>query len=66
MPKLTDKTRGKKILCNPPVAAAIESAEKMIEKGWLNEGDVQELIDCDEELVLSYNSVMKAAIERLR
>ena len=57
MGKISDLTRSKKALCNPPVrallnpepAAKIDSAEQFMDLGFMNEPEVVKLIEADED-----------------
>ena len=65
MSKLTEATRGKKILCNPPVLAKVQSAEAMIEQGYVSEEGAKRLIECDERFVAEYDKILSNEVSNL-
>ena len=63
--KIDKALLGKKIICNPPVAAAVDGLEGLMAAGLLTDEDVKEAIACDEEFVGRYKGIFDRAIGRL-
>ena len=67
MPKknrISPNLLSKKLLCNPPVAAAVEGFENLLAAGLLEDDDVREAISCDEEFVARYKAIGERVVAR--